>query len=85
MDRHVLMSLLESVVLPDVVQVITSDHDCPLHLQLDDDTSQDSPSDEHIACEGTFLVDITSFCRLNGKDKRQTSLSPQSHSPLLAS
>lgn len=33
-DRHVLVPLLKTVVLADVVQVIASDHDGPLHLHL---------------------------------------------------
>lgn len=34
MDRHVLVPLLKTVVLADVVQVVTSDNDGPLHLHL---------------------------------------------------
>ena len=55
------MSLLETVVLLDVVEVISSDDDRPLHLHALNDPCQDSPADAHIASEGTFLVDIRSF------------------------
>lgn len=34
MDRHVLVPLLKTVVLADVVQVVTPDDDGPLHLHL---------------------------------------------------
>lgn len=33
-DRHVLMPLLKTVVLADVMQVVPSDDDGPLHLHL---------------------------------------------------
>lgn len=34
MDRHVLVPLLKTVVLADVVQVVASDDNGPLHLHL---------------------------------------------------
>lgn len=34
MDRHVLVPLLKTVVLADVVQIVTPDDDGPLHLHL---------------------------------------------------
>lgn len=58
MDRHITMPLLETVVLPHIVEVVAPDNNCPLHFHLDDNTSQDPSSDGHIACERTLLVDI---------------------------
>ena len=61
MDRHVLVSFLESVVFSDVVEVIASDHNCPLHFHLQYDTTQDTSSDVHVASEGALLVNVGSI------------------------
>ena len=55
------MSLLESVVLLDVVEVVSSNDDGPFHLHTLDDASQDSPTDAHIASERTLLVYVGTF------------------------
>ena len=55
------MSLLESVVLLDVVEVVSSNDDGPFHLHAFDDASQDSPTDAHIASERTLLVYVGTF------------------------
>jgi hypothetical protein len=61
MDRHVAVPLLKTVVFANVVQVITSDDEGALHLQLLDDTSQDATSDRDIASEGALLVNVASL------------------------
>ena len=58
MDRHILVSLLESVVLANVVQVVTTDDDGTLHFHLQNDSSQNTPSDRHVAGKGALLVDV---------------------------
>ena len=55
------MSLLEAVVLPDVMEVVSADDDRPLHLLALNYASQDSPPDAHIASERALLVDVCSF------------------------
>ena len=55
------MSLLKSVVLLDVVEVVSSNDDGPFHLHTLDDASQDSPTDAHIASEWTLLVYVGTF------------------------
>jgi len=52
------MALLEPVILLDVMQVITTDDDGPLHFSRDDNTLEDSAADGHIAREGALLVDV---------------------------
>ena len=52
------MTLLKTVVLLDVVQVIPSNDDSPQHLHLGDDAGQDTASDGNITGEGALLVDI---------------------------
>jgi len=53
-----LMALLESVVLLDVMKVITSDNDGSGHLSGDNDTLEESATDGHVAGEGALLVDV---------------------------
>lgn len=65
MNRHVLVALFESVVLLDVVQVVSSDDNSPVHLHLGDDTGQNAATDGHVASEGTFLVNVGTFASLN--------------------
>ena len=61
MDRHVTMSFLEAVVLFNIVEIVTTDHDSPLHFHLLDDSSENSSSDRNIPSEGAFLVNVSSF------------------------
>jgi len=51
MDGHIFVSLFESVVLANVVQVITANDDSSLHLILDDNTSQNTTTDGNISGE----------------------------------
>jgi len=51
-----LMALLESVVLLDVVEVVTTDDDGVLHLVGDNHTLEDSATDRHIGGEWALLV-----------------------------
>jgi hypothetical protein len=61
MNRHIAVPLLETVVFANVVQVVTSDDEGALHLQLLDDTSQNAASDGNIAGEGALLVNVASL------------------------
>ena len=65
MGRQVAMSLLETSVFLHVVEVVSSNHDCPLHLGLDDDSGEDSASDRHVSGEWALLVDVFASDRLN--------------------
>lgn len=58
MDRHVTMSLLKTVVLLDIVKVITADDDSPLHLHLLDNTSKNSTTNGNITSEWALLVNV---------------------------
>ena len=59
------MSLLETVVLFDVVEVVSSDDNGPLHLHALDNPSQDSSTDAHITSKGTLLVNVCTFTCLS--------------------
>ena len=63
MGRDVVMSLLESIVLLDVMQVISSQDHSSSHFGREDYTLQDSSSDAHVRGEWALLVNISS---LNG-------------------
>lgn len=65
MDRHVSVTFLESIVLRQVVQVVTSDDDGPLHLHLLDHSGEDTTTDRHVTSEWALLVDVCAFDRLN--------------------
>ena len=58
------MSLLKAVILPDVVEIVSADHNRPLHLLALDDPSQDAPPNAHITGERTLLVNVRTFTRL---------------------
>ena len=55
------MSLLETVVLLDVVEVVSSNDDGPFHLHALDNPCQDSSTDTHIASERALLVYVGAF------------------------
>lgn len=63
MNRNVLVSLLVSVVLRDVVQVVSSDNDSTVHLGGYDGTSQNLTTDGDHTGEWALLVDVRT---LNG-------------------
>lgn len=64
MHGDVLVALLESVVLLDVMQVVPPDDSGPVHLQLDDDSGEDSATDRHFSGEGALFVDVVSLSGL---------------------
>jgi hypothetical protein len=63
---EVLVSLLESVVLLDVMQVVSSDNDGSSHLSRNNNTLKDSASNGDVWGEGALLVNILSLNSLSG-------------------
>lgn len=55
------VSFLISVVFGDIVKIITSDDDGPLHLGADYNTLEDLSPDGDIASEWAFFVNISGF------------------------
>ena len=76
---NVLVTLLETTVLLDVVQVIPSDDDCALHLGGDDHSRQNASSNGDVACEGALFVDVVVFDGLVGGLDSQTDISHKAH------
>lgn len=58
MNAHVLVSLLETTVLADEVQVITTNDNGALHLHFTHNTGEDTPTDGNAASEWAFFVDV---------------------------
>ena len=48
MNRHVLVSLLKSVVLLDIMEIITSHHHGSVHLHLGDHSGQNTSTDGNL-------------------------------------
>ena len=74
MDRDVSMSLLVSVVFGNIMQVISSDDNGPLHFCGDTDSLEDLSSNGYVACEGAFLIDIVTFDGLFGCFESQSDV-----------
>ena len=58
---QVVVPLLESVVLLDIVEVVSAEDDGSGHLGGKHDTLEDSATDGHIGGEGALLVDVLSL------------------------
>jgi hypothetical protein len=72
-DSHVLVSLLESSVFGDVLQVVSAHNDGSLHLGGDDHGLQDTAADGHVAGEGALLVNVDTLGSLLGGLEAKTN------------
>lgn len=70
MNGHVFVSLFESIVFPNIMKVIPSDHYSSLHFHFDDNSSQDPTTNGHVASERAFLVNVCSIDGLNDRNRR---------------
>jgi len=61
MDTHITMTLLKTVILSNIMQIIPANNYSTLHLHLLYNASKDTSSNRYIACEGTLLIDISSL------------------------
>lgn len=75
MDWHVPVALLESVVLPHIMEVISTDDNGALHLNFDNSSTKDSTSDGYIANKWTLLVDVLALDGLTGNLETQANIS----------
>ena len=64
MNRDVFMSLLESVILLDVVEIVPPYHNGSFHLHTPDYPSQNATTNANITSEGALLVNVCAFCGL---------------------
>lgn len=72
----VLVTLLETIVLLDVVQVVATDDDSSSHLSGHNHTSEDSTTDRNISSEGALLVDVGSVDGFLGCGETKTNVLP---------
>merc|ERR1712002_45389 len=84
-NGHVPVSLLESVVFLDEVEVVSADDDGTVHLHLEDSPSHNASTDRNVAGEGALLVDVGAFLGLAGDLESKANLMDvaQSHLPAL--
>ena len=70
---------LVSVVFGDVVEVVATDHDGPLHLCADHNSLEDLAPDVHVASEGAFLINVLSLNSLFGGLEAEPHILEVSH------
>lgn len=63
---NVLVALLVTVVLGNVVEVLTTDDDCAVHLGGNNSSGEDAATDGNLADEGALLVDVGAVDGLTG-------------------
>lgn len=63
MCGDVTMTLFESLVLADPMEIIPANDDCLLHLGGHNDATKQTTADRDVSGEGTLLVDVGSFDR----------------------
>lgn len=68
------MTLLVTVVLGDVVEVVTADDDGTVHLGRDNSTGQDTATNGDATGEGALLVDVGTNDGLLGGLETETNL-----------
>ena len=78
--RDIAMPLLVTVVFGDVVEVVSSDDHCPLHLGGDDDALEDLTPNGDLAGEGALLIDIVGLDSFLGGLEAESYILVVSHS-----
>lgn len=61
MGGNILVSLLKTTVLSDVVQIVSADDNCSLHLGRDHLSLEDSSTNRNISSEWALLVHVWVF------------------------
>lgn len=74
------MSFFETVVFSDIMQIIAPNNDCSLHFHFDDNTAKDSASNQNIASERTFFINVSAFSGLQQTGRKgKKSLASNAH------
>jgi len=60
-NTNILMPLLEPPVLTDVMKVVTSDNNSPLHLGRNNKSFENSSANGHVSSEGALFINVVSF------------------------
>merc|ERR1719195_2337269 len=82
MNGHILVTLFKTVVLLDVMQVVTPDDDRPLHLRGDAHALEDFTTDAHVPCEGALLIHVFTLLGLFWGRKTEANVPPIPSCPL---
>ena len=78
-DGNVLVTLFETTVLGNVVQIVPPDNNGSLHFGGNDLSLEDTASNGHAACKGALFVNIVAFnCGCRGL-YAQTNISHKAH------
>ena len=72
MGRNVFVTLLETTVLLDVVEVVPAYDDGALHLRGNNQSLQDLTTDGDVSGEGALLVDVVALNGVSGGVEAQT-------------
>ena len=75
MNWCILMSLFESVVFSNHMEIISSDDDSSGHLSGNDNTFNDSSSNGDITSEGALLVNVSTLDSFSGGLETETDIS----------
>ena len=61
MNRHILVAFLETPIFRHVLEIISADNYCSLHLMGNNHCLQDTASDRNVTSEWTLFVHVSSF------------------------
>ena len=75
-DGSVVMSLLETIVLLDVVKVVSANNDGSGHLVGHNHSSEDSTTDGNVTSEWALLIDVSSVNGLLWCNKTKADVLP---------
>jgi len=75
-DGSVVMSLLETVVLLDVVEVVAANNDGSGHLVGNNHGSEDSSTNRNVASEWALLVDVSTVNGLLWSNETKADVLP---------
>lgn len=78
-SRDVSVSLLVSLILSNIVEIISSDDDSSVHLGADAHSLENTTSDGDVSSEGAFLVDVGSLDGVSRGVEAQSDVFEVSH------
>ena len=71
MDTHIAMTLFKTVVLSDVMKIIPTYDNSPLHFHLLYYSGKNATSDRNVTSKRAFLVNVSSFQSLENHIKKE--------------
>lgn len=74
MSRDVAVTLLETSVLGNIMEIISTENDGAVHLVGNNNTTKDTSADGHISGPGALLVDVLTLDGGTGSLESQTDV-----------